>query len=861
MNAVSRRSFVKAMAASGALATAAALGYEAWKPFTALAADDAGSAQTEGETQVIRSACRNCYGRCTINGIVKNGRLVRVEGRPGTYSEGTICSRAFAIPQLVNSPLRVRYPMKRVGERGEGKWERITWDEAWDIIIPKFKEVIEQYGGHTILANNGTGRDQLNISVLQKCFYDMGSVGGFGVGSICKIAGDFVQKTTIGNPCQFTGWNPEDTNLIVMWARGMFSWGYYDWIYIKKALDRGAKLMVVDPRHTAAAAKSTMWVPIRPGSDMALILAIINEMISSGRFDKDFATKWTNSSFLLNNQTGLLLRESDLADGGSKDKIAYWDEGTGSVQFWDTVDLAWSVDDPKPALLGSYDVEGIERRTSLQKLADAAAEWTVEKTAETTWLTTAQVKDAIELYIESSPGTCFTRGQKTDFSDNSSSVSHAFTIMMALAGNYEIPGGNSVKPGTSTKGSALFDAVPPKSAVRQEIEANIDDYSMCPGKAQIYGIRDGVYSAATHALTTGKPFQPRIYWGMNCEPIISCADSLEVAEGLKNIDFSVNVNLLMSPSAELADIVLPAAHQNEIDRIEYPQSGHCWPANHTATIRQPFTEPQGECRDEVDILFDLASRLDIDMTWKDKYDWFNFALKATGMTFEEFREAGEFVDEITYGKHEKGLLRKDMKPGFETKTGKVNIFSEELQRFGWGGIPGYREQPQSPFSDPDLAQEYPYVMLTGGRNHQYFHSEYRESAYMRSIRPFPVVEINPETAHENGVEEGDWVCIETTMGSIKQVAHLTEGIDARVVHCDHDWWFPEKGAQDGLHGAFDSNPNAIIDNDKVFDPAVGTDNFSSMCRIYKSPDGPPEGIFTTPEELSAFLSNGQEDQQ
>lgn len=152
-------------------------------------------------------------------------------------------------------------------------------------------------------------------------------------------------------------------------------------------------------------------------------------------------------------------------------------------------------------------------------------------------------------------------------------------------------------------------------------------------------------------------------------------------------------------------------------------------------------------------------------------------------------------------------------------------------------------------------------MLTGGRNHQYFHSEYRESAYMRSIRPFPVVEINPETAHENGVEEGDWVCIETTMGSIKQVAHLTEGIDARVVHCDHDWWFPEKGAQDGLHGAFDSNPNAIIDNDKVFDPAVGTDNFSSMCRIYKSPDGPPEGIFTTPEELSAFLSNGQEDQQ
>ncbi|WP_180326564.1 molybdopterin-containing oxidoreductase family protein [Raoultibacter phocaeensis] len=857
MNAPTRRSFVKAMAASGALAGAAALGLDAWQPLTALAQDDEKAAENDAVT-TIRSACRNCYGRCTINGIVKNNRLIRVEGRPGTYSEGTVCSRAFAIPQLVNSPLRIRYPMKRAGERGEGKWERITWDEAWEIIVPKFKEVIEQYGGHTILANNGTGRDQLNISVLQKCFYEMGSVGGFGVGSICKIAGDFVQRTTIGNPCQFTGWNPEETNLIVMWARGMFSWGYYDWIYIKKALDRGAKLMVVDPRHTAAAAKADLWVPIRPTSDMALILAIINEMLVSERYDKAFAAQWTNASFLVNDATGLLLRESDLAEGGSENKLAYWDETADSLQFWDAKELAWSIEDPHPALLGSHEANGTAYQTSLQKLADTVAEWTVEKTAETTWLSVEQVKEAIELFIESSPGACFTRGQKTDFSDNSSGVSHAFTIMMALAGNYEIPGGNSVKPGTRIKGSAVFDAMPPKGDVRQQVEANLKDYSMCPDVGKIYGIRDGVYSAATHALTTGKPFKPRIYWGMNSDPIVSCADSKEVAEGLKNIDFSVCVSLLMSPTTELADIVLPAAHQNEIDRIEYPQSGHCWPANHTATIRQPFTEPQGESRDEVDILFELAQRIGVDMTWKDKYDWFNFALKATGMTFEEFREQGEVVDEIVYGQHEKGLLRKDKKPGFETKTGKVNIFSEELQVNGWSGIPGYREQPQSPVSEPDLAADYPYVMLTGGRNHQYFHSEYRESAYMRSIRPFPLVEINPNTARENGIEDGDWVCIESSMGSIKQVAHLTAGIDPRVVHCDHDWWFPEKSAQAGLHGAFDCNPNAIVDNDKVSDPATGTDNFSTLCRIYKAPDGPPEGVYTAPDELNAFIGDGKE---
>lgn len=857
-HALSRRSFVKTLAASGALATATGLGYEGFKPLVAVAEEQAGSDTSGNGDKVIRSACRNCYGRCTINGYVKNERLTRIEGRPGTYSEGTICSRAFAIPQLMNSPMRIRYPMKRAGERGEGKWQRITWDEAWDIIIPKFKEVIEQYGGNTILANNGTGRDQLNISVLQRCFYEMGSVGGFGVGSICKIAGDFVQRTTIGNPCQFTGWDPTETNLIVMWARGMFSWGYYDWLYIKEAIDRGAKLMVIDPRHTAAAAKADMWVPIRPGSDMALILAIINEMLVSDRYDKNFTALWTTSPFLINEETGFMLRESDIAENGSKNKLVYWDEGIASLAYWDTNEVTWSVENPQPALLGNFEAGGISRKTGLQLLSEKVAEWTVEKTAETTWLTTDQVHDAIELYIESSPGTCFTRGQKTDFNDNSSSASQAFTILMALAGNYEIPGGNSVKPMTSVSGPSAFDAVPPRGELRQHIDKNINDYSMCPGKAQIYGIRDGVYSAATHALTTGEPFKPRIYWGMNCEPIISCADSKEVAEGLKNIDFAVNVNLVMSPSGELADIILPAAHQNEIDRIEYPQSGHCWPANHTATIRQPFTKPQGECMDEVDILFELARRMDVDMGWKDKYEFFDFALKKNKITFEEFREKGEIVDELQYAKHEKGMLRSDKKPGFQTKTGKVNVYSEELQEFGWGALPEYREQPQTPFSDPELTKEYPYILLTGGRNHQYFHSEYRESAYMRSIRPFPLVEISPETAQTHDIKDGDWVCIETTMGSIKQVAKITEGIDPRVIHCDHDWWYPEKSADDGLHGAFDSNPNAIVDNDKESDPAVGTNNFSSMCTIYKSPDGPPSGIFTTPDELSAFLDDGKE---
>lgn len=851
---VTRRDFLGEALAVGALAGLGGFCLESAKPFEAQAQEDASA----GEEKVIMNACRNCYGRCSINGYVRNNRLVRVEGRPGTYSEGTVCSRAFAIPQLINSPMRIRYPMKRVGERGEGKWQRITWDEAWDIIIPKFKEAIEVYGPNTILFNNGTGRDQLILMVMQKVFYDMGSVGGFGVGNICKIAGDFVQKTTVGNPCQFTGWDPSETNLIVMWARGMFSWGYYDWLYIKEAQERGAKLMVVDPRYTAAAQKADMWVPIRPGSDMALVLAMLREMLTSGRFDQTFSARWTTAPFLVNDQTNRLLRESDIVDGGSENRMCCWDGNTDSLAFWDTKELAWVGEGPQPVLNGSFEVNGNTYTTALDHLAAIVDEWTPEKTAEVTWLSVDQVKDAIELYVSSSPGTCFTRGQKTDFNDNSAAMSHAFTLLMALAGNYEIPGGNCVGLSNKFKAPAVFDASRPKSAVRLHTEENIDDYSLCPNTSKIYGNIGGTYSSCTKALTTGVPFMPRIYWGANCEPIICNADSHEVEEGLRKVDFAVNVNQFMSASGELADIILPAAHQNEVDRIEYPQSGHCWPANQTASIRQPFTEPQGEAMDEIDILFELARRLDMDLGWKDKYEWFDFALKPAGMTFEEFREAGSITTPLVYGKHEKGMLRKDKRAGFQTSTGKVNVFSEELGKFGRGPLPQYREQPQNHVSDPELAKDYPYLLLTGGRNHQYFHSEYHESPYMRIIHPYPLVEINPQTAQENGIEDGQWVCIETTMGSIKQVAKVTPGIDPRIVHCEHDWWFPEKSAADGLHGVYECNPNAIVDNDKENDPAVGTANFGTLCRIYPSSDGGPKGIYETPEDLAKLMEEREE---
>lgn len=866
MKSISRRSFAKSVASAGALAAVGNAISANWEPLEARAAND----PKDADTRLVPSACRQCYGRCSLIGTVKNGKVTKVEGRPGTFSRGTLCSKAFSIPELINSPLRVRYPMKRVGERGEGKWERISWDEAWDIIIPKTKEIIEKHGAKSIVHNFGTGRDQFLIWSVSDVWTQIGSTATFGVGNICKIGGDFVQKkATIGSACQFTGWNPTDSKLIIWWARGLFAWGAYDWLYIKEAQEKGAKFLVIDPRESYAADKADLWIAPRPHSDTALVLAIINAMLSSKRFDQDFTREWTTAPFLVAQDGKRLLRESDLLDGGSADNLAYWDESLGTVGYWNVKELSWSTEDHVPALFGAYEIDGISYKTALQVLADSVAQWTIAKTSEVTWVPEEKLEEMIELYLSSSPGSCFSRGQKTDFSDNTSANSQAFTIMMAIAGNYEVPGGNSVAQSNKKVAQPRF-PITPLTPIAAEIADDPDKHSINPGRFYLYGNPGATSRTTTAALLTEEPWKMHMYWGQTADPIMSSADSHSIEKGLRDLDFIVHVSLLMDPATELSDVVLPAAHPNEVDRIEFAQSGHCYPANATVTIRQPFTDPQGEAKDDIDILLELARRMGIDYGGIDKYKIYDKALEKTGMTFEQFREA-TIVEPAPqpFKQHEKGLLRKDKRPGFQTSTGKVNVFSEELSKFGHGPLPSYREQVENPFSEPELANDYPYIVISGGRCHQFFHSEYHESPFMRDVHPYPLVELNPKTAADNDITEGDWVLIESKHGSCLQKAKITPGIDPRVIHLEHDFWYPEKGAADGLHGAHDSNPNALFSYENPQDPAIGTNCFGTMARIRKSPDGPPRGIAENPrdiqerfratdQQISSFISKGAE---
>ncbi len=935
---MSRRSFVKtsALAASSALLL---------NTTSAFAQEGEGSAPSSGDdVQVIPSACRQCYGRCALFGHVKDGRLVKVEGNPDLFSEGTLCGRAFAIPQELYNPTRIRYPQKRVGERGAGQWKRITWEEAYETARDEYTKIGEEYGWHTIAHQYGTGRDNHQFQAINRLWLELGSTATFGVGNLCWLGSYFTSQRLYGDETQYTGWDGNNADCILIWCRQERSRGYYDWLTVKRAQERGAKVIAVDPRYTCTASKADIWLPIRPGSDMALALAFINEIIHSDKCATDFARYWTNAPFFIDEEgTGYQLRESMIKEGGNEELYPAWDEAHDQLIYWSgdwqnkngvggDKALQWLdaegtiVADAKPALSGSREIEGKTYRTSWDILVEHVTPWTIERAAEFCELPEDKIREAISAYIDASPHACFTRGQKVEFSINTSGISQAFTIMMALAGNFDSEGGQNIarEPATGYENS-MFDIVPQMkglmSDLRMSTARNINRLSVCQntghqkiwvaddktgelvetvqknGGQVVLGQQGGFGAATTKAMLEGDPFQIHGLWQQTSEPIMSIESGRQIAEGMKKLDFFVNVDLYITPSGELADILLPAAHPSEVDRVEWPHSGHGYPTSHTLLIRQPFHAPLGECKDDMDICFEFAKYMNVNMYWKDKYEWFDYMLagpptlpEKLKSNFEDFRErisiTGVQMTEVRgMPKYESGMMRKsgDMKPGFSTmfrgnKQGavyrtpgytlpdgtevpahpqsdnaKMELWSEDLLLYGNGPLPIYIEPPITKRSRPDLLEAYPYTLITGGRSHAFFHTEYRNSPWMREVHMFPTVDINPATAAEHSIEQDDWVWIETYVDRIRQRANLTDAMNPDMIHVEHDWWFPEREATDDLHGAFDCNCNILFENDGPYDPAVGTDNYGGLCKIYKAEEGAPKNICMNSEDLKIFL--------
>jgi anaerobic selenocysteine-containing dehydrogenase len=730
----------------------------------------------ENEYTVTRSNAWSgpgCHDGCGVLLYTdKAGKLVKVEGDPeNPFNQGRLCVRCLALPEVVNHPDRLQYPMKRVGERGEDKWQRITWEEANDTIYNKFTEIKEKFGPESVIFAQGTGRDIM--AYITRLSYSYGSPNemSFLSGMACYIPRVAEMIVTTGSfavaDCsqyfadRYDNPNWKVPECIVIWGHNPIvanADGFFGH-WIVDCMKLGTKLIVIDPRLTWLASKADLWLQIRPGTDAAMAIGWLNIIIQEKLYDKDFVDKWTYG---------------------------------------------------------------------FDKLAERVTQYPVEKVAEITWVPKEKILAAARMFAQSKPA-AIQWGLAIDMTRESLPAAQAISNLWTITGNLDVPGGMmTVFPPfgvASWIGDWGYDEFVSEEAKDKRI--GLKKYPLYH-----YGFSFSQPDEVVETLFTGDPYPIKAAWIQTSNPIACMgADPKRLYEGLKKVDFIVVVDLFKTPTAvAFADILLPAATYAERDGLR----GAWYQVGAMNKVTQI-----GEAKSDVQINLELGKRFNPKAwPWETDQEFFTDMLKGTGKTFKELREGGEPIyPPFEYKKYEKGRERRDGKPGFNTPTGRVELYSTIFEQLGLDPLPYFEEPTESPLSTPELYQEYPLVLTTGARPWAFFHSEQRQVGRLRALHPEAMVQMHPETAAKYGVKDGDWVWIENRMGKVRRKVEITPIIDPRVINADHAWWYPEKpAAEPSLFGLWDVSINQLV-------PwlsgrsGFGGNYKSLLCKIYKVAEG------------------------
>ena len=326
------------------------------------------------------------------------------------------------------------------------------------------------------------------------------------------------------------------------------------------------------------------------------------------------------------------------------------------------------------------------------------------------------------------------------------------------------------------------------------------------------------------AIIEGRPYPIKGMVSFGTNMLVSHADTARGAAALKALDFAVHVDMFMTPSAALADIVLPV-------NTPWEREGLCTDfkigadAASFAPLRPPVIAPRGESKSDIWIAFELARRLGLaDRFWGGNIDASYRALLApSGLNLEALRRNPGGVRVARETRYRKYAGNGGAAPGFATPSRKVELFSERLQAAGQAPLPDYAEPAVGPASRPDLAADFPLV-LTSAKSLHYCHSQHRGLPSLRQREPDPIVEMHPEAAAARRIADGDWVRLATPDGTVRARASLRATLDPRVVSATHGWW--QACPALGLPGydptsADGANLNAVIGN-RATDPISGS---------------------------------------
>jgi len=695
----------------------------------------------------FKSVCRICHGGCSALLFVKNGRLINI--KPDTdspFNRGQMCIKGLATPEMMYHPSRLLTPLKRDGDRGSNQWKEISWDMALDEIANKLERIIQETGPESIALGQGTGRHHF-MHVIRFA-NSLGTPNWYEPGlANCLIPRITVSQLTYGGYLVADYYGKVNPKTILFWGHNPVISGPDGELSfpVKRALKAGSFGIAVDPRRSETAKRCKLWLPIRPGTDAALALAMAHVIINEGIYDKDFVEKWT---------VGFNRLREHVSNYSPK-----WAEA-----------ITW---------VPAEDIVAAAKRYALDR--PSVLEWGVA--------------------IEHTP--------------NSLQTVRAISLLRGLTGNIDIPGGdilgmNIVRPYPTMKNQL------PKGMIKKRIGSEqfklLGGFRALMPSAHIPGL--------FKAMRTGEPYRIRALLIFGGNPLVTVANPREVYQSLLKLDLLVVTDMFITPTAALADYILPAAFWPEINQIiELPFVAE------NAVLAQHKVVQTGLCRQDEEIMIDIAKRLNLPGSNETLEDILDYRLEPLGLTFEGLKDKY-----MVFPPHE---YRKFEKKGFRTSSRKVELYCRALERLGYDPLPTFKEPPESPVSQPKLSGKFPYVLTTGSRRIEYFHSEHRQIESLRKRRPHPVAEIHPATAGNHGINNGDWIFVTSPRGRIKMNAVVTEDIQKNVVNIDHGWWFPEKEGPD--FGVWESNANLLTSNAPPYDPAFGSYQLRGLlCNIEKT---------------------------
>ena len=839
--------------------------------------------EVEDEEHVVYTACRACIANCGVIAHVKNGQVVKLEGNPvDPMSKGRMCAKGLSGINALYHPNRNKYPLVRVGERGAGRWKRVTWERALNTVAGMLMETRDKYGAECVFTTTGGGGNP-EVPSAGRFAHIFGTPNWFEPGcaqcylprvlAAAMMYGGADTSIADSNCLEFFDEENTPIQALVLWGTDpSYSCPASGGRMVNELRQKGVKTVVVDPRLTPDAAKADVWLPIRPETDVALQMAWIRYILENKLYDEDFVLHWTNLPYLVDCETRFIVHPAD-----PQTSALVWDKKTNSAQV---MDYPWN-ENYDVELFGTHEIDGKLYKTGAQLLWERVEEYTLEKAGEICWLDPVDIEKAIRIYAENTPSTlCL--GVATDQNINSEQAAMAADTLDFLLGNVE-------KPGVAMQRFRISGVLKePNYPVPYAVKCiSNEQFQKRLGGRDHKGLaiwRAGHAASILKAIQTGEPYQPRMWVDRSGNKFGVLAEVGKWAEATKKLDYIVHMFMYPTSMTSYADVVLPTEEWLETEMVvetcntlvARQQVVHLWETRDETVIWSNIAKRCAEMGHEMcQKAFDPEFMGDDLAYWDSMEELFDQITPAQNMTWKEMCEKApfEYLSKEEWKTYYVYLNQgEDGKPqGFNTPSKKIEVYCDAYITLGRTGkpfmpyemppadkdyepLPYYAEPTESPVRNDEISRKYPLTM-TNGRLPLYHHSTLRNMPGLREMIPVPEIWIYPDDAKKYGIQPGQWTWVESARGKIRAKAYVTKGIRPGTVYMER-FWHPET-VNTKTHGWQETNVNVLSRSEGPFNDVVGTHVLRGYQVSVSPADSAPEGIWTEPSDFRSWLTVGR----